>query len=577
MNKTININLGGIFFHMDEDAYQKINRYFEAVKRSLAGDSGTEEIMNDIEVRVSEIFSERIQTSSHVVTLKDVDAMIAVMGQPEDYQIDNEGQPTQETSSNTKYRGKKLFRDMDNKILGGVCAGFGHYTGIDALWIRLALVLIVIFGVGSPILIYLLLWVLVPKALSTAEKLAMTGEPANLTNIERKVREELDNQDPDKKKEDTDQRLNYSSSDRSLGSSVGNVISLLFTIFGKIIGVFILLITIPLLFALVVGLFATLLGVASFSGYPAWDYVQAVMYDGFPLWLVSLLAFIAIGVPVFYFMVLGLKLLITNMRSLGNPFNYTLLALWIISLAALVVFGAKQGKEYAYDSKVVERVPLNLVPQDTLKISFANNDFYYKDTHRHTDFEIKENEQGQPIIYSNNIRFEVMTSKEDYSYVIIEKEAKGSTLERSKKRAEKIKYTYKIENNKLIFDNYLTSELKDRYRGQEVKIYLYIKPNTIFKADQSVRSYDHSDNDFWDLWYDDENHVYMMQQQDVKCLTCKEKTDWDVNETVIDTYEDIDTDTINTISVKINDKEIINAEPKKGRLVIDKNGIVKKQ
>ena len=573
MNKTVNINLGGIFFHMDEDAYQKINRYFEAVKRSLAGDSGTDEIMNDIEARIAEIFSERIQTSSHVVTLKDVDAMITVMGQPEDYHIDNENQTNSNSTSNTKYRGKKLFRDMDNKILGGVCAGFGHYTGIDALWIRLALVLFVITIAGMPILIYILLWVLVPKAISTAEKLAMTGEPANLSNIERKVREERDNQDPDKKKDESDQRLDYTSSDRSFGSSLGNAISLLFSIFGKIIGFFILFISIPMLFALVIGLFASILGVATFSGYPAWDYVNAVMYEGFPLWVVSILAFIALGVPIFYFMVLGLKLLITNMRSLGNPFNYTLLAMWIISLALLVIFGAKQGKEYAYDNKVVERLPLNLNVNDTLKISFTNNDFYYKDTNRHTDFEIKENEQGQPIIFSNSIRFEVLSSKADYNYIIIEKEAKGSTLEKSKKRAELIKYAYKIENNQIIFDNYLTTDLKNRYRGQEVKIYLYLIPNTILKADQSIRNYE-VENRLHGLWKDDNEQTYMMLQNDIKCLTCKQESDW--NEDYTEDIDTIDEDTINIISLKINDKEVINAEPKKGRLVIDKNGIVTK-
>jgi|LakMenE18May11ns_1017448.scaffolds.fasta_scaffold9956613_6 phage shock protein PspC (stress-responsive transcriptional regulator) len=573
MNKTVNINLGGIFFHIDEDAYQKLTRYFEAVKRSLTGNGGQDEIMNDIETRISEIFSERISSNNHVVVLQDVDAMIAIMGQPEDYQLEQDETSSQQTFQNqSKNRGKKLFRDMDNKILGGVSAGFAHYLGIDSLWIRLALVLIVIAGFGSPILVYILFWVLVPKATTTADKLAMTGEPANLFNIEKKVREELDSPDYDKKKEETS--LNYSASNsRSIGSSLGEVLTLLFSIFGKIIGAFILLFSIPTLFALIVGLFATIFGVATFMGYPAWDYVNAVMYDGFPLWVVSILAFFAIGVPFFYFMVLGLKLLISNMKSLGNTFNYTLLALWIFSLAALVVFGAKQGKEYAYDNKVVEKTPLTINAQDTLMISFANNEFYYKDANRRSDFEIRENEQGQPIIYSNDIRFELMTSKDNSPYLIVEKEAKGSTLELSKKRAEKVSYGYKLVNNNLIFDNYLITDLKENYRGQEVKIFLYLPKGTIFKVDESVRNYDSTDNDFWDLWYDDENHTYQMQENDVKCLTCKINESWDENESV----NNEDLDTINNISIKINDKEVLNAEPKNGRLIIDKNGIVKKQ
>lgn len=575
MNKTVNINLGGTFFHIDEDAYQKLNRYFDAVKRSLSVNSGQDEIMNDIETRISEIFTERIFSKNHVITLQDVDAMIAIMGQPEDYQLEDDHAHSQTYQKSSSYRGKKLFRDIDNKILGGVAAGFAHYFGIDSLWIRLALVLIVIAGFGSPILVYILFWVLVPKAITTAEKLAMTGEPANLHNIEKKVREEMDNPDYDKKKGYSEEHLKDSNSNRSLGNSLGNAITLLFSVFGKIIGVFILITAIPIFFALIVALFASILGVASFSGYPAWDYVQAVMYDGFPLWLVSLLAFFAIGVPVFYFLVLGLKLIITNMRSLGNPFNYTMLALWIFSLVALVIFGAKQGKEYAYDSKVVDRFELKTLTNDTLTISFNNNDFYYKDVNRKTNFAIKENEQGQPIIFSTNVKLDIMPSKENYNYILIEKEAEGSSLENSKNRAEKINYKHIIDNNKIVFDNYFTTDLKARYRGQTVKIYLYLMPNTVFNADQSVRNYE-VNNKLHGLWQDDVYQTYKINQNDVECLTCKKEANWDIDETVIETYEDESSDTINSISVKVNGKEVINAEPKKGRFIYDKNGVVKK-
>ncbi|WP_321539005.1 PspC domain-containing protein [Flavobacterium piscinae] len=147
MNKTVNINLGGLFFHIDEDAFQKLNRYFDAIKRSLSNSSGQDEIMKDIEMRISEIFTEKKEADKQVINLKDVDAMIAVMGQPEDYRIEEEGDTTQSNFNNSTKSSKKLYRDIDKNILGGVSAGLGHYFGIDALWIRLALVLIVIAGV----------------------------------------------------------------------------------------------------------------------------------------------------------------------------------------------------------------------------------------------------------------------------------------------------------------------------------------------------------------------------------------------------------------------------------------------
>jgi phage shock protein PspC (stress-responsive transcriptional regulator) len=148
MNKTVNMNLGGFFFHIDEDAYQKLNRYFDAIKRSLS-DEAREEIMSDIESRISELFSEKLENSKQVLSLSDVDDVIAIMGQPEDYKIEDES-----TGSQAGYaysgtgRTKKLYRDKDTGIVAGVCSGLGHYFGVDPVWIRIILVLLIFAGFG---------------------------------------------------------------------------------------------------------------------------------------------------------------------------------------------------------------------------------------------------------------------------------------------------------------------------------------------------------------------------------------------------------------------------------------------
>ena len=145
MNKTISINLGGFFFHIDEDAYQKLSRYFDAVKRSLAPE-GRDEIMKDIESRIAELFQERIQNEKQVIGLSEIDAVIGIMGQPEDYKIDEENNTSSSfNASNTSYsRTKRLYRDKENGMIGGVMAGLGHYLGIDALWLRI--IMVILFG-----------------------------------------------------------------------------------------------------------------------------------------------------------------------------------------------------------------------------------------------------------------------------------------------------------------------------------------------------------------------------------------------------------------------------------------------
>src|SRR5690606_10996867 len=138
MNKTVSINLGGFFFHIDEDAYQKLNRYFDAIKRSLSPD-GKDEIMSDIESRISELLSEKLKNDKQVVSIKEVDEVIAVMGQPEDYRIDEDAtepkqQQTYYTPNYDLPPSRKFYRDGDRNIIAGVCAGVAHYFRIDPLW-----------------------------------------------------------------------------------------------------------------------------------------------------------------------------------------------------------------------------------------------------------------------------------------------------------------------------------------------------------------------------------------------------------------------------------------------------------
>ena len=124
MNKTVTINLGGIVFHIDEDAYQKLSRYFDAIKRSLNNSSGQEEIIKDIEMRISELLSEKLLSDKHVIGLKEIDEVIAVMGQPEDYIIEDDSKA--ESNYQAYKKSKKLYRDKDKGMIGGVAAGLSH-------------------------------------------------------------------------------------------------------------------------------------------------------------------------------------------------------------------------------------------------------------------------------------------------------------------------------------------------------------------------------------------------------------------------------------------------------------------
>ncbi|CAM3947724.1 PspC domain-containing protein [Flavobacterium antarcticum] len=571
MNKTVNINLGGTFFHIDEDAYQKLSRYFEAIKRSLTNSNGQDEIIKDIEMRIAELFAEKHSNGKQVISLKELDEVIAVMGQPEDYRIDNDD--AEEPRPNYTYQNKgvkKLYRDKDGGMIGGVLAGLGHYFGIDKVWIRIFfLVLVLCYGTG--ILAYIILWIVMPEAITTSEKLEMTGEPVNISNIEKKVRAEFDNVSEKIRSVNYDEMGNQvkTGADK-IASNAGKVFMVIFNAFAKVLGVILILSSLPLLVMLLIGIFT--LGTSAFIEFPWSDFIQAGNFSDFPVWTFGLLIFFSIGIPFFYLMILGFKLLITNMKSLGKMVNYTLFALWIISIALLITIGMNQMMEYSTQGRVVSKQTLTMNPQDTLQIKFRHNDYFAKNVNSHTNFEIKQDSADQRVLYSNNVRLTIAKTDENMPYLQIEKKAKGRSLGLAKDKATKIQYGFTFKNNELILDNYVITDFKNKFRDQEVELTLYLPKGTIFKADNSVQNYDSSDDAFFNLHYSSEDNIYQVENLKVKCLNCPSNE----NE-----YNDVSTennpaenDTVREVILKVNGKEIITSATtsKTTELKIDSDG-----
>lgn len=576
MNKTVNINIGGLVFHIDEDAFQKLTRYFEAIKRSLSNSSGKDEIMKDIEMRVAELLSEKQKSDKHVINNKDVDEVIVVMGQPEDYRLDD----ADENSSEPLYTGtrtKKLYRDKDRGTIAGVCTGLGHYFGIDAVWIKI-LFLILFFGFGTGLLAYIILWIAMPKAITTADKLEMTGEPVTISNIERKVREEFDSVTNKFKNADYDK---MGKEIRTGADGIGDFFLTIFKIFAKVLGAIIVVFSSIALLAIC---FCSIFMIFSSSMPENYilNHISTPIGLETPIWVQGILFLLAAGIPAFFFLILGLKLLVTNLKSLGNIVKFSMLGIWVIAVGILISLGIKEATQIAYDGRDVKKETINLNPSDTLLIRFKNNDFYSKDRRHNTDFRLTQDENNKDVIYSNNISFEVRPTEEALPYIQIERMAVGKSSSEAKKRAEKISYGYKIEGNELILDNYLLTSSINKFRGQRIELYLYLPKGTKFKADESVQDYDNNNNDFFDLLYENDEYIYQVGDSQVKCLNCpadeNESTDIDGTTEVI-TNENDSTD---VVTVKVNGKIVTETktpkndedEKKKTSLTIDKNGII---
>lgn len=579
MNKTVNINIGGLFFHIDEDAYQKLSRYFDAIKRSLSNSSGKEEIMKDIEMRVAELFTERQKSDKHVINSKDVDEVVAVMGQPEDYRIDDDTEQPK-TFNYTTTGKRKLYRDKDRGLIGGVCTGLGHYFGIESVWIKL-LFLVLFFGFGTGLIAYLVLWIAMPKAVTTSEKLEMTGAPVTISTIEKKVREEFETVSDKIKNVNYDELGNrVKSGAESFGNRLGDVFNSIFGAFAKAIGAIIVVFSsvalLGIFIASIVALFSSSLPQNTLI-----NHFRTPLGLETPLWAQGILFLLSFGIPFFFLLILGLKLLVTNLKSIGNIAKYTLLAIWIIAVGILISLGINELTQISSEAKDVKKEVINITSNDTLHVSFKNNDFYDKDVNKRTDFRLTQDEKNNEVIYSNNVYLKVLHTNEKQPYLQVEKLAVGKSADEAKKRAEKIKYSYKIEGNKLILDNYLLSEVASKFRNQKVELFLYLPTGTLFKTDTSVEDYDNSDNDYFNMHYSSDNYVYKVGETKIKCLNCpadeNEHNDVDSDIKTEDIELINETDSSKTISVKVNGKEIIQTttgKDKPGKLTINKEGII---
>jgi phage shock protein PspC (stress-responsive transcriptional regulator) len=599
MNKTVNINLAGIFFHIDEDAYLKLQRYLEAIKRSFTDSQGKSEIISDIEARIAELFSERVKHDKQVIGNKEVDEVISIMGQPEDYLVDDEifEDGPKESYKRKSAPSKKLFRDTDNSYIGGVASGLGHYLGIDAVWLRLIWLFLAIGSGGTFILIYILFWILVPEAITTADKLTMKGEPVNISNIEKKIKDGFDTvsetvtdvaknvsdsvsgaaknvSDAAKKVDLKKQGNNIKSSSRTFFDAIGDIIMFLFTIFAKFVGIILMITGIAAIMALLIGLFSV--GVTNIIHIPGLDLIDVVNAGETPLWLVSLLSFFLVGIPFFFLFYLGLKILINNLKSIGKIAKFTLLGIWLISIVGLIIIGIRQASEHAFDASVSNKEALFVATNDTLHVKMVGSDDYNRNIERrHNLFKLVYNENDEKIIYSSDLKIIVRSTTDSLAKISIEKNAEGRDYQNAKERAQEIDYNYVLVGNELQLDSYLTTDFKNKFRDQQVEVILYLPENMIVKFNNNTKSflsYNWSNNSI--VSSNEANHFLKVITDDVECLDCPVGID-------VDIQNDDDGIQINEEGLKIKvdsnivsiDKNGLKANSSEVKVKIDNNGI----
>ena len=563
MNKTVNINLAGIFFHVDEDAYKVLRNYLDTIKMSFKNTEGSLEIIADIEARIAELFSELLQSKAEVISLKEVEDVIAIMGQPEDYLDEealNEEQPSFDSQSNTNIN-KKLYRDISDRYISGVCSGIGHYIGLDSLWVRLIFILLLFVSAGTIVPIYIILWVLVPEAITTADKLRMTGQPINVSNIEKKIKDGFSSVSDGVKQVDFKKHGNQiKSSSKTVVDGLIKVLSVGLTLFGKFIGLILIIVSISIFIGLIS--FVLSINIIDFVNLPLSNEIQ--LTTNIPAWLLSILVAVSFGIPIFLLFYLGLKVIMSNLKSIGRVAKLTLLGLWICSLIGWMIYGVKQFSEFSHDSKIDQYETL-YTTSDTLYVKMIPHYFIDKELHRDNDIDLEYDEEGNRIIYSQNIRLVVKSTKESSPYMVIEKNASGKTYQMAKSRASNINYDWELTpNDELLLNGYFTSTPDQLNRDQHIEITLFMPEGMIIYAYDNTYSYHRNTSGYGDILDNGKEEKYLkILNNELQCLDCE-----------VD--DSIEFETSLNSKFKIN-KNGINAESDQVNVEISSNGISIKQ
>lgn len=482
MIKTFNINLAGQIFNINEDAYESMSAYFTALRKFYQDEADKEEIIRDIESRFAEIFLTK--GKSYIITKADADAVINMMGMPEDFDEEtkeqNHGKQAGPAAAGAapEPNGRRLYRDMDDSLVGGVCAGLSAYFGInDPIWIRLLFIISPFITFGSALLIYLILWIVIPEAKTSAQKLAMKGERINLLNIEKTVKDE------------TGSAAAKSEPTSALGKVVnfiGEIARLLF----KALLVFIKIIAFIVLGSLLIALFAVIISfiVAAIVGAPVAS--KLFFDDPGDSWLMMLGGTMS-GMALIVFITLAIIHLISKT---SKPLKRnTLLPIFGFFMAGLVLLGIcanKASSLFAEKRKITQSVPLDFSTlQDTLQLNMA--------TMEKEDVNIRINKfndfmdyLGRDYVVTPDVDIRIYPSNSDSFRIVKEFSAFGRDEQEALQNATSIEHNMAQLNHKMLIDPYFSINTKNmKIRNQQLVIKVYVPEGKVIRWNERVEDF----------------------------------------------------------------------------------------
>jgi phage shock protein PspC (stress-responsive transcriptional regulator) len=516
MNKTLSVNIGGIVFHIEELAYDKLNRYLESIKGYFTTSDGRDEIMQDIEGRLGEMFQERLTAGKQVIIEADVEHVITLMGKPEQFAgaADENAASAEDAASSGRERRshRRLYRDPDDRVVGGVCSGFSHYLGIDPIWLRLAFA-VAFFAFGSGLLLYIILMIIMPKAKTTAEKLEMKGEKVNLSNIARSVEEEMG-----AGKSSIESSVTKSGS-ANFFDTIGELIMGALRLIGKIIAGFFAFIGFIILIAFAV-VFLAVLGVGTVT---VPFFITDMVMEPWQQMFALLGGFLLIGIPMLMIVYKAIKMLF-KVKSENRALNWIAMALWIVGLGLSIIVGSSVGSEFR--TKETDRTELQISQpvSDTLNLNVADHgdtrfDWHIGDDDDNTiPFSSSVNEDS---VWIRNVRLDIVKSNSDQFELTQIVSSRGENRRQAFDNARKVNYFITQDESSILFDESFLLEKGAKFRRQKVQLILRVPEGKSVYLSEEMESIIYDVKNVTNT-YDGEmgGRTWTMTPQGLECIGC---------------------------------------------------------
>ena len=482
MNKTVTVNISGFIFNIEESAYEALQKYLEALRRQFRHEEGGEEIVADIEARIAELFQDTLSDTKQVITLEDVDAIVAQLGAPEDYMEAEEDASSSQAHTQSEAGGRsyasdmrsehrKLYRDEDDSVIAGVASGLGHYLNVDPVILRVAF--LIAFFLGFGFLTYVILWIAVPSAKTTSEKLRMKNRNINVDSI----------------------RDEYKSADKSdLNRATSNFLDVVTNMLkglATVIRTFFGILFLAGAAFMVLGAIYALFGFDLFFDNPylmTWEEIYEVFiphHSGFQLGVAgAILVHIAMTIGLVY---VGLRLL----KRVGDRYRSIR---WIAPVALilggiLLSFGiTSNAVQFSQSEEVREEIHTEFGAGDTVALGFLNP-LDLKIYHRHNHGLRMEYStlQGETVYSGGVVSLNYRPTSEDHMYLEIIRESDGRTTADARVRAENIIYDTQVDSTGIQLSPYIGYPRSDTYRGQGVEVRIYIPDGMVLTNDLEVR------------------------------------------------------------------------------------------